>query len=69
MPAPLKVEMSGRAPLVQALNDASLDSLDKGERIAFPILVVLLLLVFRSPDRRADTARLRAARDAHRDGA
>ena len=46
---PLEVEVSGRAPLVKALNDASLDSLDKGERIAFPILVVLLLLVFRSP--------------------
>ena len=49
VPEPLQVEISGRAPLVQALNDASLDSLDKGERIAFPILVVLLLLVFRSP--------------------
>ena len=49
MPEPLQVEVSGRAPLVRALNDASLDSLDKGERIAFPILVVLLLLVFRSP--------------------
>ena len=46
---PLEVEVSGRAPLVRALNEASLDSLDKGERIAFPILVVLLLLVFRSP--------------------
>jgi putative drug exporter of the RND superfamily len=46
---PLKVDVSGRAPLVRALNEASLDSLDKGERIAFPILVVLLLLVFRSP--------------------
>jgi RND superfamily putative drug exporter len=46
---PLTVEVSGRAPLVRALNEASLDSLDQGERIAFPILVVLLLLVFRSP--------------------
>ena len=46
---PLQAEVSGRAPLVRALNDASLDSLDKGERIAFPILIVLLLLVFRSP--------------------
>src|SRR6185295_14020119 len=46
---PLKVDVSGRAPLVRALNQASLDSLDKGERIAFPILIVLLLLVFRSP--------------------
>jgi RND superfamily putative drug exporter len=49
VPPPLQVEVSGRAPLVKALNEASLDSLDKGERIAFPILVVLLLLVFRSP--------------------
>jgi RND superfamily putative drug exporter len=47
--APVQAELSGRAPLVRALNDASLDSLDKGERIAFPILIVLLLLVFRSP--------------------
>ena len=46
---PVETELSGRAPLVRALNDASLDSLDKGERIAFPILIVLLLLVFRSP--------------------
>jgi RND superfamily putative drug exporter len=46
---PVRTEVSGRAPLVRALNEASLDSLDKGEKIAFPILIVLLLLVFRSP--------------------
>lgn len=46
---PVETELSGRAPLVRALNQASLDSLDKGERIALPILIVLLLLVFRSP--------------------
>ncbi len=46
---PVEAELSGRAPLVRALNEASLDSLDKGELIAFPILIVLLLLVFRSP--------------------
>ena len=46
---PIAAELSGRAPLVRALNDASLDSLDKGEKIAFPILILLLLLVFRSP--------------------
>jgi RND superfamily putative drug exporter len=46
---PVQTEVSGRAPLVRALNQASLDSLDKGERIALPILIVLLLLVFRSP--------------------
>ncbi len=46
---PLETELSGRAPLVRALNEESLNSLDKGELIAFPILIVLLLLVFRSP--------------------
>jgi putative drug exporter of the RND superfamily len=46
---PVETDISGRAPLVRAINEASLDSLDKGELIAFPILVVLLLLVFRSP--------------------
>jgi RND superfamily putative drug exporter len=46
---PIQTEVSGRAPLVRALNEASLDSLDKGELIAFPILILLLLLVFRSP--------------------
>ena len=49
MRPPVETEVSGRAPLVRALNEASLDSLDKGELIAFPILIVLLLLVFRSP--------------------
>jgi putative drug exporter of the RND superfamily len=46
---PVESEFSGRAPLVRAINEASLDSLDQGELIAFPILIVLLLLVFRSP--------------------
>ena len=46
---PVETEISGRAPLVRAINEASLDSLDQGELIAFPILIVLLLLVFRSP--------------------
>src|SRR6185503_3167993 len=46
---PVETEVSGRAPLVRAINEASLDSLDQGEKIAFPVLIVLLLLVFRSP--------------------
>ncbi len=46
---PVESDVSGRAPLVRAINEASLDSLDQGEKIAFPILIVLLLLVFRSP--------------------
>jgi RND superfamily putative drug exporter len=46
---PLTTEITGLAPLVRALNQASLDSLDKGERTAIPILFVMLLLIFRSP--------------------
>ena len=49
MQAPLSAEITGLAPLVRALNEASLDSLDKGELIALPILFVMLLLIFRSP--------------------
>jgi putative drug exporter of the RND superfamily len=45
----LCAEITGQAPLVRALNQASLRSLDKGELIALPILVVLLLAIFRSP--------------------
>ncbi len=66
---PLQSEMSGRAPLVRALNQASLDSLDKGELIAFPILIVLLLLVFRSPIAAIIPLALRPVRDANRNGA
>ena len=66
---PVETEVSGRAPLVRAINQASLDSLDKGELIAFPILIVLLLLVFRSPIAALVPLALRPARDAHRDGA
>src|SRR5213594_1111693 len=46
---PVKSEVTGLAPLVRALNKASLHSLDVGERTAIPVLFVLLLLVFRSP--------------------
>lgn len=46
---PLQAELTGLAPLMRALNESSLDSLDKGERIALPVLFILLLLVFRSP--------------------
>ena len=42
-------ELTGLAPLVRAINEASLDSLDQGELIALPILFVMLLLIFRSP--------------------
>jgi RND superfamily putative drug exporter len=46
---PLRAELTGLAPLVRALNEASLDSLDQGELTALPILLILLLIVFRSP--------------------
>ena len=46
---PLRAEITGLAPLVGALNDASLDSLHRGELIALPILFLMLLLIFRSP--------------------
>jgi putative drug exporter of the RND superfamily len=46
---PLQAELTGLAPLVRAINEASLDSLDQGELIALPILFVMLLFIFRSP--------------------
>ncbi|MCU0313703.1 MAG: MMPL family transporter [Solirubrobacteraceae bacterium] len=47
--SPVTSEITGLAPLVRALNEASIDSLHKGELIALPILLVMLLLIFRSP--------------------
>jgi RND superfamily putative drug exporter len=46
---PLSVEITGLSPLVREINRASLDSLDKGEMIALPVLFLMLLLIFRSP--------------------
>ena len=46
---PMRAELTGLAPLVRAINEASLDSLDQGELIALPVLLVLLLFVFSSP--------------------
>src|SRR6188474_3064842 len=46
---PMKAELTGLAPLVRAINQASLDSLDQGELIAIPVLLICLLFVFRSP--------------------
>lgn len=47
--APLKSELTGQAPLMRALNEVSLDSLDRGELLALPVLLVMLMLIFRSP--------------------
>jgi RND superfamily putative drug exporter len=47
--APVEAHLSGLAPLGRDINDATVDSLHKGELLAFPVLLVVLLLVFRSP--------------------
>jgi RND superfamily putative drug exporter len=45
----LRSELTGVAPLMRAINETSLEALDKGELIALPVLFVMLLLIFRSP--------------------
>ena len=45
----LQTELTGQAPLMRAINGVALDALDKGELIALPILIVMLLAIFRSP--------------------
>jgi RND superfamily putative drug exporter len=45
----LRIELTGQAPLMRAINQTALDALDKGELIALPILIVMLLAIFRSP--------------------
>jgi putative drug exporter of the RND superfamily len=45
----MTTELTGSAPLMRAINETSLEALDKGELIAIPVLFVMLLLIFRSP--------------------
>ncbi len=45
----LTIDLTGQAPLMRAINQTALDALDKGELIALPILIVMLLAIFRSP--------------------
>lgn len=45
----LRTELTGQAPLMRALNESSLEALDRGELIALPVLLAMLLLIFRSP--------------------
>jgi putative drug exporter of the RND superfamily len=45
----LRIELTGQAPLMRSINGTALDALDKGELIALPILVIMLLAIFRSP--------------------
>ena len=46
---PLRAEVTGLAPLVRGINQETLDAIGRGEVIALPILVLLLLAIFRSP--------------------
>lgn len=46
---PLESHLTGFAPLVKEINQVGIDAIERGELIALPVLVVLLLLVFRSP--------------------
>ena len=47
--APVKATQTGYATLSRALQKESINSAEHGELIALPILLVVLLLVFRSP--------------------
>jgi RND superfamily putative drug exporter len=46
---PVKATQSGFATLSRAIQDESIDAAERGELIALPILLIVLLLVFRSP--------------------
>ncbi|MBA3865227.1 MAG: MMPL family transporter [Solirubrobacterales bacterium] len=47
--APVRVTQSGFASLSRAIQDESISASERGELIAFPFLLIILLLVFRSP--------------------
>jgi putative drug exporter of the RND superfamily len=47
--APVRATQTGYATLSRALQKESIDAAERGELIALPILLVVLLLVFRSP--------------------
>ncbi len=47
--APVKATQSGFASLSKALQDESISASERGEIIALPFLLIILLLVFRSP--------------------
>ena len=46
---PVQARTSGFPVVGRALNDAALDAADQAQRIAIPVLVLVLLFVFRSP--------------------
>ena len=47
--APVRATQTGYASLSRAIQDENLKASERGELIAFPFLLVILLLVFRSP--------------------
>jgi putative drug exporter of the RND superfamily len=47
--APVRATQTGFATLSKALQEESIEASERGELIAFPILLIVLLLVFRSP--------------------
>jgi putative drug exporter of the RND superfamily len=47
--SPVRVTQTGYASLSRAIQDESISATRKGELLAFPFLLVILLLVFRSP--------------------
>ncbi|HVX34448.1 MAG TPA: MMPL family transporter [Solirubrobacterales bacterium] len=47
--APVRATQTGYATLSRALQTESIDAAERGELIALPILLIVLLLVFRSP--------------------
>jgi putative drug exporter of the RND superfamily len=47
--APVRATQTGYATISRSLQDESIDSAERGELIALPILLIVLLLVFRSP--------------------
>jgi len=47
--APVRATQTGYATLSRALQEESIDAAERGELIALPILLIVLLLVFRSP--------------------
>lgn len=49
VPRDVEAQLTGLAPLMRALNERSLEALDRGERLALPVLFVMLLVIFRSP--------------------
>ena len=46
---PVRATQTGQATLTKALEDRSIAAAERGELIAFPFLLLVLLLVFRSP--------------------